>query len=187
MHEHLRETTRKTWDETKASSEFTNSPKLLAKRGNKWTVQKDVITCDLVTLELDWVLHLQVEFSLYTSNLCAWRPQAQLPWASLPFFGSWLIQKQNHHAVIICICSTAVRRCYTPCECFGQHRARSRWKTALRGGEGSYRGLGVEGGGAMLEGVRTVAVWSGRRGTRPYTPNWLNGTRSCLERKQMIY
>lgn len=39
----------------------------------------------------------------------------------------------------------------------------------------------------MLEGVRTVAVRSGGGGTLPHTPDWLDGTRSCLERKQMIF
>ena len=43
-------------------------------------------------------------------------------------------------------------------------QSREWWKTALRGGEGSYRGLGVEGGGAMLEGVGTVGVRSGGGG-----------------------
>lgn len=37
----------------------------------------------------------------------------------------------------------------------------------------------------MLEGVGTVPVRSGGGGTRPHAPDWLDGTRSCLERKQM--
>lgn len=67
-----------------------------------------------------------------------------------------------------------------------QHRAKSGYKTALCGGEGSYRGLGVERGGAMLEGVGTVAFRGGGGGTLPHAPDWLDGTRSCLERKQII-
>lgn len=65
----------------------------------------------------------------------------------------------------------------------GRHRAESGEKTALCGGEGSYRGLGVEGGGAMLEGVRTVAVRGGGGRTLPHAPDWLDGTRSCLQGK----
>lgn len=38
----------------------------------------------------------------------------------------------------------------------------------------------------MLEGVGAVAVRSGGGGTWPHTANWLNGTRSRLEGKQMI-
>lgn len=67
-----------------------------------------------------------------------------------------------------------------------RHRAKSGYKTALCGGEGSYRGLGVERGGAMLEGVGTVAFRGGGGGTLPHAPDWLDGTRSCLERKQII-
>lgn len=61
-----------------------------------------------------------------------------------------------------------------------------RERTALRGGEGSYRGLGVEGGGAMLKGVGAVAVWCGGRVAGPNTPHWLDGTWSRLERKQIL-
>ena len=38
----------------------------------------------------------------------------------------------------------------------------------------------------MLERVRTVAVRGGRGGGLPHAPDWLDGTRSRLERKQMI-
>lgn len=67
-----------------------------------------------------------------------------------------------------------------------RHGAASGQKTALcgGGGEGSYRGLGVEGGGAMLEGVRTVAVRSGGGGTLPRAADGLDGTRPSLERKK---
>lgn len=60
------------------------------------------------------------------------------------------------------------------------HRAESGEKTALCGGEGSYRGLGVEGGGAMLEGVWTVAVRIDGGSTWPHTPDWLDGAWSRL-------
>lgn len=36
----------------------------------------------------------------------------------------------------------------------------------------------------MLEGVRTVAVRGGGGGTLPHAPDWLDGTGSCLRRKQ---
>lgn len=39
----------------------------------------------------------------------------------------------------------------------------------------------------MLEGVGTVAFWSGRGGTLPHAPDWLDGTRSRLERKQILF
>lgn len=68
-----------------------------------------------------------------------------------------------------------------------RHRADSGLKTALCGGEGSYRGLGVEGGGAMLEGVWTVAVRGGGGGTLPHAADWLDGTGSRLERKQTTF
>lgn len=67
--------------------------------------------------------------------------------------------------------------------CSQRHRAESGENTALCGGEGPYRGLGVEGGGAMLEGVRTVALRCARGGALPHAPHWLDGTRSCLERE----
>lgn len=69
---------------------------------------------------------------------------------------------------------------------FGAVHSERGHKTALcgGGGEGSYRGLGVEGGGAMLEGVRTVAVRGGGGGALPHAPDGLDGTRSCLRRKQ---
>lgn len=78
------------------------------------------------------------------------------------------------------ICCTAVRHLFHYVYCSRQHRAESGQRTALRGGEGSYRGLGVEGGGAMLKGVGTMAVRCGRGGARPHTSNWLNGARSRL-------
>lgn len=61
----------------------------------------------------------------------------------------------------------------------------------LRGGEGSYKGLRVDGGGAMLEGVGTavpvsaVPVRSAWRGAWPpaTTGEWLDGTRPRLEGK----
>lgn len=66
-------------------------------------------------------------------------------------------------------------------------QSREKNKTVLcGGGEGSYRGLGVEGGGAMLERVGTVAFWSGRRGTLPHAADWLDSTRSRLGRKEII-
>lgn len=67
-----------------------------------------------------------------------------------------------------------------------QHDANSGEKPALRGGEGSYRGLGVEGGGAMLKGVGAVAVGRGGRGGGPNSPHWLDGTRSRLEGRQIL-
>lgn len=39
----------------------------------------------------------------------------------------------------------------------------------------------------MLEGVWTVAVRGGGGGTLPHAPDWLDGTRSRLERKQIIF
>lgn len=53
-------------------------------------------------------------------------------------------------------------------------------KTTLCGGEGSYRGLGVEGRGAMLERVWTVAVRSGGGGSLTHTAHWVDGPRSRL-------
>lgn len=56
----------------------------------------------------------------------------------------------------------------------------------LRGGEGSYKGLRVDGGGAMLEGIGTaVPIRSGWRGDRPpaTTGEGLDGTWPCLEGK----
>lgn len=69
----------------------------------------------------------------------------------------------------------------------GRLGAESGYKTALcgGGGEGSYRGLGAEGGGAMLEGVWTVAVRGGGGGTLPHAPDGLDGSRSRLRRKQI--
>lgn len=37
----------------------------------------------------------------------------------------------------------------------------------------------------MLEGVRTVAVRGGGGGTLPHAPDGLDGTGSCLRRKQI--
>lgn len=54
------------------------------------------------------------------------------------------------------------------------------------GGEGSYRGLGVEWGRTMLERIGTVAFRRSRGGRRPQTPNWLDGTRSCLQKEKTI-
>lgn len=69
-------------------------------------------------------------------------------------------------------------------------QSREKNKTVLflsgGGGEGSYRGLGVEGGRAMLKRVGTVAFWSGRRGTVPHAADWLDSTRSRLGRKEII-
>lgn len=75
-------------------------------------------------------------------------------------------------------------RCETPLGCFGAVQAKSGYKTALCGGEGSYRGLGVDGGGAMLEGVGTVTLRGGGGGSLPHAPDWLDGAWSCLERQQ---
>lgn len=100
------------------------------------------------------------------------------------FFGSSLFRNNTY----LYLCCTAMRDSVLGlCTQRRRHRAESGQKTALCGGEGSYRGLGVEGGGAMLEGVRTVSVWSGGGGTLPHAPDWLDGTRSCLERKQNIF
>lgn len=52
------------------------------------------------------------------------------------------------------------------------------------GGEGSYRGLGAEGGGAMLERVGTVAVRSGGGGALAHAAHWVDGPRSGLWRRK---
>lgn len=39
----------------------------------------------------------------------------------------------------------------------------------------------------MLEGVGTVALRSGGGGTLPHAPDWLDGTRSRLDRKQIFH
>lgn len=60
-----------------------------------------------------------------------------------------------------------------------RHRNRSKRKT-LCGGEGSYRGLRVEGRGAMLERVGTVAFRGGGGGSLTHAPHWLDGPWSSL-------
>lgn len=39
----------------------------------------------------------------------------------------------------------------------------------------------------MLEGVGTVAIRGGGGGSLPHAPDWLYGTRSRLEREQIIF
>lgn len=56
--------------------------------------------------------------------------------------------------------------------------------TVLCYGEGSYRGLGVEGGGAMLEWVGAVSIWSGGRGSGLHSADRLDGTRPRLETRR---
>lgn len=76
-------------------------------------------------------------------------------------------------------CSGAQRRLQPVC---GGHLLtnKSGRKTTLCGGEGSYRGLGVEGRGAMLERVGTVAIRSGGGGSLTHTPHWMDGPRPGL-------
>lgn len=80
-------------------------------------------------------------------------------------------------------------RLETPPACLRGSANRRGRRTRLCGGEGSYRGLGAEGGGAMLERVGTVAVRSGGGGSLTHAPHWVDGPRSSLwgEENTVIY
>lgn len=116
-------------------------------------------------------------------GLCLWRSQAAAAacdrthlWFSTFFF---FFKTQNSS------CTMKMWRCWSGT---GHQDCRvwlcTECGTVLCYGEGSYRGLGVEGGGAMLEWVGAVSIWSGGRGSGLHSADRLDGTRPRLETRR---